>query len=69
MDNSLKGALFTGCIKRDGKTYFADSNGEIAEGGGQIDGNWYYFYPESGELAYNTVINGFHVNQDGIWER
>ncbi|MFQ9703378.1 MAG: hypothetical protein ACLR0U_16770 [Enterocloster clostridioformis] len=20
----------------------------------QIDGNWYYFYPESGELAHNT---------------
>ena len=69
VDNSLKGALFTGWIKRDGKTYFADSNGEIAEGWCQIDGNWYYFYPESGELAYNTVINGFHVNQDGIWER
>lgn len=67
VDNSLKGAMFTGWIKRDDKTYFADSNGEIVEGWCQIDGNWYYFYPGSGEMAYSTDINGFHVNQDGIW--
>lgn len=67
VDNSLKGAMFTGWIKRDGKTYFADSNGALVEGWYQIDGNWYYFYPESGEMAYNTDVSGFHVNQDGIW--
>lgn len=67
VDNSLLGAMFTGWIKRDSKTYFADSNGEIVEGWCQIDGYWYYFYPESGEMAYNTEINGFHVNQDGVW--
>lgn len=67
VDNSLQGAMFTGWIKRDNKTYFADSNGEIVEGWCQVDGNWYYFYPGSGEMAYNADINGFHVNSDGIW--
>lgn len=67
VDNSLLGAMFTGWIKRDNKTYFADSNGEIVEGWCQIDGNWYYFIPGTGEMACNTDINGFHVNEDGVW--
>lgn len=67
--NSLQGALFTGWIKRDNKTYFADSNGELAEGWYQIDGSWHYFYPGSGEMAKDTVINGFYVNSDGIWNQ
>lgn len=67
VDNSLLGAMFTGWIKRDGKTYFADSNGEMAEGWCCIDGAWYYFYPGSGEMAHNAEINGFRVDEDGIW--
>ena len=67
VDNSLLGAMFTGWIKRDDKTYFADSNGEIVTGWCQIDGNWHYFYPDSGEMASNTSINGFYVDTDGIW--
>lgn len=65
--NSLMGALFTGWIKRDGKDYFADSNGELVTGWCQIDGFWYYFYPESCALARDTSVNGFYVDQDGIW--
>lgn len=67
VDNSLLGAMFTGWIKRDGKTYFTDSNGEMAEGWCCIDGAWHYFYPGSGEMAHNTEINGFRVDEDGIW--
>lgn len=67
VDNSLMGAMFTGWIKRDGQTYFADSNGEIVDGWCQIEGNWYYFHPGTGEMAVNTDINGFHVDSDGIW--
>lgn len=69
VDNSLQGALFTGWIIRDNKTYFADSNGVIAEGWYEIDGNYYYFYPETGEMAVNTQINGFYVNENGVWVR
>ena len=67
VDNSLLGAMFTGWIKRDGKTYFADTNGEMAEGWCCIDGAWHYFYPGSGEMAHNAEINGFRVDEDGIW--
>lgn len=67
VENSLQGAMFTGWIHRDNKTYFTDSNGEMMEGWCEIDGNWYYFYPGSGEMARNTSINGFYLNQDGIW--
>lgn len=69
VDNSLQGALFTGWILRDNKTYFADSNGVIVEGWYEIDGNDYYFYPGSGEMAVNTQINGFYVDENGIWRR
>lgn len=67
VDNSLLGAMFTGWIKRDDKTYFADTNGRIAEGWCRIEENWYYFHPGSGELAVNTTIDGFYVDNDGIW--
>ena len=67
MDNSLQGAMFTGWIIRDGQTFYADSNGELVEGWCQIDGNWYYFHPGSYEMARDTRISGFYVNQDGIW--
>ena len=58
--------MFTGWIKRDGNTYFTDSNGRMMEGWCQIDGAWHYFYPGSGEMAHNTEINGFYVDEDGM---
>lgn len=67
VDNSLQGAMFTGWIKRDGKTYFTNSNGEMLEGWCQIDGTWYYFYPGSGEMAFNTWVDSFYLDGDGVW--
>lgn len=67
VENSLQGAMFTGWIRRDEKTYFADSNGEILEGWNQIDGDWYYFYPDSGEMAHDTQVDGFAIGSDGVW--
>ena len=69
LDNSLQGAMFTGWIRRDEKTYFADTNGEMVEGWYQIDGLWYYFRPGSGEMAYNTEIDGFYLDSDGVWRQ
>ncbi len=67
LDNSLQGAMFVGWIERDEKVYFADSNGEIAEGWWEIEGSWYYFYPGTGEMARNTDIDGFHLDENGRW--
>ena len=59
--------MFTGWMIRDGQTYFANSNGEIAEGWYEIDGQWRYFYPGTGEMAKNTYIDGLYLGDDGIW--
>ena len=67
VDNSLQGTMFTGWIRRDEKTYFADSNGELLEGWNEIDGSWYYFYPDSKEMARDTRVDGFYIDSDGIW--
>lgn len=69
VDNSLQGAMFTGWFVRDNKTYFADSNGAVVEGWYEIDGNWYYFYPGTKEMAVSTDINGFYVDENGVWNR
>ena len=52
-----------------GKTYYVNANGVMAEGWNQVGGQWYYFYPGSGEKAVNTVIDGFPVDAQGIWHR
>lgn len=68
-----------GCMVRgwwtlgDKKYYFNDS-GIMVTGWFEIDGKWHYFYPEGstggayGYMAVNTDINGFHINQEGVWE-
>ena len=68
-----------GCMVRgwwtlgDKKYYFNDS-GIMVTGWFEVDGKWHYFYPEGstggayGYMAVNTDINGFHINQEGVWE-
>lgn len=64
---------FLGCMLRDrwatvdGKTYWFTSDGSMAEGWYQVEGNWYYFYPGSGHKAVNTWIDTFYVNENGVW--
>lgn len=66
---------YEGCMLRnmwqiiDGNTYCFGADGAMLEGWNQVDGNWYYFYPGAGSKAVNTYIDGFYVNQDGIWVR
>lgn len=67
LENSLEGVLFTGWLNRDGRLYFTDSNGVMVEGWCQVDGNWHYFMPGSGEMARDTWIDGFYIDSDGIW--
>ena len=30
-------------------------------------GKWYYCYPVSGNMATNTIINGYRVDSSGAW--
>ena len=51
-----------------GNTYFFDSNGYMKTGWIQDKyyDTWHYFYL-NGTMAYNTVIDGFELDQDGTW--
>ena len=60
IDNSLQGAMFIG-----GKTYFLDINGVMVTGWYQVDGNWYYFWPDSGEMAKNSISMDFMLMRTG----
>ncbi|WP_175494492.1 N-acetylmuramoyl-L-alanine amidase family protein [Oribacterium sp. WCC10] len=66
IDNSLYGVMFTGWIHRNGKTYYCDDDGSMVEGWKSVNGNMYYFYPGSGQMATNAYIDGYYVNNDGI---
>lgn len=52
----------------DGKSYYFDSNGYMKTGWIQDSyfGNWHYFH-SNGAMAYNTVIDGYELDEDGTW--
>lgn len=63
---NLEGAMLKGWIIRDGHTYFTGEDGVMVTGWQKIDGLWRYFN-QDGTMAVNTVIDGFPVNEDGVW--
>lgn len=67
LEGSLEGAMLKGWINRIGKVFYTDEHGVMMTGWQEIDGNWYYFYPSDGSMAVKTTINGFYVNEDGIY--
>ncbi|OLS39956.1 glycosyl hydrolase family 18 protein [Bacillus sp. MRMR6] len=66
LENS--GAMKTGWLLTGGKKNYLHHNGSMATGWKEINGKWYFFYT-SGEMASNTTINGYKLNQDGVWVR
>lgn len=68
LEGSLEGAMLKGWIYRNGLYYYTDEYGVLQTGWKQIDGQWYYLYPDDGHKAVDTLINGFYVNEDGIWK-
>lgn len=65
-----EGAMCTNSwIQVNGKTYYVNPSGIMAEGWNDVGGQWHYFYPGSGEMAVNTVIDGFPVDSQGVWNR
>ena len=68
--DSFEGVMFrNNWANVSGKLYYFNNEGIMMEGWNQIDGNWYYFYPGEGSRAANTWIDGFYVDQDGVWKR
>lgn len=51
----------------DGKEYIFDNSGYMITGWYKdLNNNWYYCYP-SGQVAKNTIINGYKLNENGVW--
>ena len=63
---NLEGAMLKGWINRNGLTYYTGEDGVMVTGWQKIEGLWHYF-DQNGVMAVNTVIDGFPVNEDGIW--
>lgn len=61
------GEMQTGWLKDGDTTYYLKATGEMAVGWLQANpGQWYYFN-ENGSMAVNTVIDGFQINESGMW--
>jgi hypothetical protein len=56
----------TGWYKDDGCWYYTKADGDDAIGWTQIDGKWYYFY-KNGAMASNTYIEGYYIDNSGVW--
>lgn len=67
--DGVEGAVHVGWLQNNGKTYYLNQNGTMAEGWNQVGGNWHYFYPGSGNMAVNTTIDTFYVDNNGVWKR
>jgi len=61
-----------GWIKDRNAWYFfaKDGSGKGAMQVGWIneDGKWYYLDPQTGAMVTNTVIDGYYVDESGVWE-
>lgn len=64
-----EGTMCTGWIMHNDKWYFAENNGVLIQGWKEIDSKLYYFYPETCEKAVNTTIDGFVLDENGVWNR
>ena len=63
------GSMETGWLQNNGSWYYLDSNGSMkANQWFQVGSKWYYVNA-SGELAVNTSIDGYRVNDNGEWVR
>lgn len=61
------GIMKTGWLNDNGISYYLKSNGAMATGWLQdVDGKWYYFYP-NGAMAKNATIDGYYVDENGVW--
>ena len=68
--DSNSGEMKTGWFNdTDGKWYYLDSNsGEMKTGWfNDTDGKWYYLNSD-GSMAYDTYIDGYYVNSNGVYE-
>lgn len=64
-----EGVMQTGWLEENGVQYYLNSDGTMAVGWREIGpGTWSYFH-SNGARAFSTVIDGYVINEKGIWVR
>lgn len=64
--DAATGVMKTGWYQVNNKWYFSNPDGAMLTGWIYIDGK-YYFMNAGGDMAANTWIGNYYVNQDGVW--
>lgn len=61
------GIMKTGWQDVDGSWYYLEEDGSMVVGWKQVvPGQWYYF-DAAGKMASNTDVDGYHLNESGLW--
>lgn len=60
------GEMHSGWLDLGGNKYFIDASGVMQTGWQKIGGNEYYFYPNSGIMARDTIIDGKQIDSEGV---
>lgn len=60
------GVMQTGWLKLSGSWYYMNSSGVMQTGWVKIGDNWHYFYG-GGNMAVNTTIGNYVIDENGIW--
>lgn len=53
--------------KQDNSGWWYTEGNSWATGWRNIDGNWYYFSPNSGYMYASTTVDGYYLNENGAW--
>ena len=74
------GYMHTGWLSWNGNWYYLNEGtdnhlieGSMATGWRLINGSWYYFYEKAeenhpaGAMAKSTTIQGYPINENGVW--
>ena len=60
------GKMVTGWLKTSNVWYYFEDNGALVSGWQKINGRWYFFY-SSGQMAADTYVDSYYVNENGEW--
>lgn len=53
--------------KKDNSGWWYTEGNSWATGWREIDGNWYYFWPNSGYMAEMITVDGYYLGENGAW--
>lgn len=65
--NNPNGDMPVGWVLINDKWYYFEESGLYKTGWIEYNGLWYYLNPNNGEMATNTTVDGYNINQDGVW--